>query len=382
MLYKDFKGLKLSALGLGCMRLPKNGPADADIDEAAVQEMVDYALAHGVNYFDTAWGYHDHASEVVTGRCLAKHPRDSYFLATKFPGYDLANMGKVAEIFPAQLEKTGAGYFDFYLFHNVNELNIDAYLEHTEILDYLHEMKREGKISHLGFSAHGEIPTIKRFLNAYGEHMEFCQIQLNWFDWAFQDARDKVALLTERGLPVWVMEPLRGGKLVAEDDGTGLTGERVRAIEAIRPGMGIVEAGLRFVQSVPEVAVTLSGMSDMGQLRANIATFDEDAPLDADERSRLLAIADEMIAEGSVPCTACRYCTTECPRGIDIPRLIAGYNQLRAGASGEFIGRMVANAQPEGRRPGDCLACGACAAVCPQGIDIPGILADYAARIA
>ena len=382
MLYKDFQGEKLSALGLGCMRLPKSGPADSDIDEAATQEMVDYALAHGVNYFDTAWGYHDHASEVVTGRCLAKHPRESYYLATKFPGYDLSNMDKVAEIFPEQLRKTGAGYFDFYLFHNVNEGNIDAYLEHREIHEYLMEQKRAGRIRHLGFSAHGQIPTIKRFLDAYGDDMEFCQLQINWLDWSFQDAREKVALCAEHGLPVWVMEPLRGGTLVAGDAETNLAEQYARKVEAIRPGMGTAEAGLRFIQSIPEVCVTLSGMSTMQQLQQNVATFSEEAPLRADERAALLDVADEMIADGSIPCTACRYCTTECPQGLNIPHIIAAYNQLRAGSSGGFIARMMVNTLPEGQRPEDCIGCGACAAVCPQHIDIPGVMADFAERLA
>ena len=383
MVYRDFQGLKLSALGLGCMRLPKCGPADEDIDVAATQEMVDYALAHGVIYFDTAWGYHNHNSEVVAGKCLAKHPRDSYYLATKFPGYDLSCMDKVEEIFEEQLRKTGAGYFDFYLFHNVCEMNIDAYLEHTEIRDYLVEQKRAGRIRHLGFSAHGEIPTMKRFLDVYGEDLEFCQLQVNWFDWAFQDAAGKVALCAEHGLPVWVMEPLRGGKLVAGPGAaSNLTEERVAAIEAIRPGTDSVEAAFRFIQGIPEVAVTLSGMSNMEQLKANIALFEDDAPLTDGERSQLLAVADEMIADGSVPCTACRYCTTECPMGLDIPKLLAAYNQKRAGASGDFIASMIVGSLPEDKRPDACIGCGACAAVCPQAIDIPAALADFAALLA
>ena len=183
MLYKDFQGLKLSALGFGAMRLPVVDGQDSQIDQDATQEMVDYAMAHGVNYYDTAWGYHEGNSGVVMGRALAKHPRDSYYIATKFPGYDLANMDKVEEIFERQLEKTGMGYFDFYLIHNVCELNIDEYLnpEHG-IMPYLLEQKKAGRIRHLGFSAHGAIPVMERFLEAYGEHMEFCQIQLNYLD--------------------------------------------------------------------------------------------------------------------------------------------------------------------------------------------------------
>ena len=184
MIYKTFQDLKLSALGMGCMRLPTIGGNDAQIDEQAAAEMVDYAMAHGVNYYDTAWGYHDGNSETVLGRALAKYPRDRFYLATKFPGYDLSNMDKVQEIFEKQLEKCGVDYFDFYLFHNVCEMNIDAYLDPKYgILDYLLEQKKNGRIRHLGFSAHGSYDVMKRFLDAYGAHMEFCQIQLNYIDW-------------------------------------------------------------------------------------------------------------------------------------------------------------------------------------------------------
>lgn len=376
MLYKDFKGLSLSRLGFGAMRLPCVGGNDETPDQAAVDEMVDYALEQGVNYFDTAWGYHGGQSEVVLGRSLARHPRESYFLADKFPGYDLANMDKVAEIFEQQLAKTGAGYFDFYLFHNVCEMNVDAYLDPAHgILDYLLEQKRAGRIRHLGFSAHGAIPCMERFLDAYGDEMEFCQIQLNYLDWEFQDARGKVALLAERGIPVWVMEPVRGGKLA------NLPGPDARRLRALRDETPAAWA-FRFVMQVPEVVVTLSGMSDFDQLKANIETFSEDRPLNGEELEALRAVAADLTSAGTVPCTACHYCTSHCPQGLDIPKMLELYNQLRVGGSGDFIARMGVNALPEGKRPGDCIGCGSCAAVCPQQIQIPDILADFAARLA
>ncbi len=156
MVYKEFQDLKLSALGMGAMRLPVINGRDADIDEEKTAEMVAYAMEQGVNYYDTAWGYHNGNSELVMGRALNKYPREKYYLATKFPGYDLSNMDKVEEIFERQLEKCGVTYFDFYLFHNVCEMNIDAYLdEKYHIFDYLMEQKEKGRIHHLGFSAHG-----------------------------------------------------------------------------------------------------------------------------------------------------------------------------------------------------------------------------------
>ena len=212
MVYREYQDLKLSALGMGAMRLPVLDGDDSRIDEAAACQMVDYAMEHGINYYDTAWGYHNGNSELVMGRALAKHPRESFYLADKFPGYDLSNMDKVEEILEKQLEKCQVSYFDFYLFHNVCEMNIDAYLDESYgIYDYLMKQKKAGRIRHLGFSAHGSYDVIKRFLEAYGKDMEFCQIQLNYLDWSFQDAKAKVELLQEYNIPVWVMEPLRGG---------------------------------------------------------------------------------------------------------------------------------------------------------------------------
>ncbi len=378
MLYRDFKGERLSRLGFGAMRLPCVDGDDARPDQAAVDQMVDYALEQGVNYFDTAWGYHGGRSEVVLGRSLARHPRDSFYLADKFPGYDLSNMGKVKEIFERQLEKTGAGHFDFYLFHNVCEMNVEEYLDPAHgILDYLLAQKEAGRIRHLGFSAHGAIPCMERFLEAYGEHMEFCQIQLNFLDWEFQDARGKVELLTRWGLPVWVMEPVRGGKLAQ------ITEAEAARLHELRPDESKVAWAFRFVQGVPEVCVTLSGMSNLDQLRENVATFSEERPLGEEERQALQEVVDDLLGRGTVPCTACRYCTSHCPMGLDIPKLLELYNEaIVTGGSGGFIPSMFVGTLPEDKRPSACVRCGSCAAVCPQQIDIPGTLADFAEKLA
>ncbi|MDN0069292.1 aldo/keto reductase [Collinsella ihumii] len=378
MLYKDFQGMKLSALGFGAMRLPVVDGDDTKIDQAAVDEMVDYALEQGVNYFDTAWGYHGGNSEIAMGAALARHPRDSFYLATKFPGYDLSNMDKVEEIFEKQLEKTGAGYFDFYLIHNVCEMNIDEYLNLDHgIVAYLLKQKEAGRIRHLGFSAHGAIPVMERFLEAYGEHMEFCQIQLNFLDWEFQDAKGKVELLSKYNLPVWVMEPVRGGKLAQ------ITDEESARLHELRPDESTVAWAFRFIQGIPEVCVTLSGMSNFEQLKENIQTFSEDKPLNEEESAELQAVVDEMLGRGTVPCTACHYCTSHCPQGLDIPKLLEMYNEaIVTGGKGGFIPSMYVNTLPEDKRPDACIGCGSCAAVCPQQIDIPCTLADFAAKLA
>ena len=378
MLYKDFQGLKLSALGFGAMRLPVVDGDDTKIDQDAVNEMVDYAMEQGVNYYDTAWGYHGGNSEIALGKALARHPRDTFYVATKFPGYDLSNMDKVEEIFERQLEKTGMGYFDFYLIHNVCEANIDEYLNPAHgIIPYLLEQKKAGRIRHLGFSAHGAIPVMERFLEAYGEHMEFCQIQLNFLDWRFQNAKGKVDLLKKYDLPVWVMEPVRGGKLAQLSD------EEVARLRELRPDESTVAWAFRFVQGIPEVCVTLSGMSNMEQLKENIQTFSEDKPLNEEEGAALQALVDTMLGRGTVPCTACHHCTSHCPQGLDIPKLLEMYNEaIVTGGKGGFIPSMYVKTLPEDKRPDACIGCGSCAAVCPQQIDIPGTLADFAAKLA
>lgn len=377
MLYKDFQGEKLSALGFGLMRLPVLEGDNGKIDQEAVNRMVDYALDQGVNYFDTAWAYHEGVSEVATGIALRRHPRDAYNVATKFPGYDAANAKKVKEIFEKQLEKTGLDFFDFYLFHNVAEKDIDLYLDpQNGILEYLLEQKAAGRIRHLGFSTHGSLECMRRFLDAYGQHMEFCQIQLNYFDWEFQNAKAKVQMLTERGIPVWVMEPVRGGKLAQ------LAPEYQECLRAARPQETDVQWCFRFIQSVPQVVVTLSGMSNMEQVKQNIETFSVDAPLGERELSVLQDIARQMGSRGTIPCTGCRYCTEYCPMGLDIPKLLEMYNQNLSTGPRDFISNMYLDSLPAQKLPSACVACGSCAAVCPQGIDIPGALAAFTQRVA
>ena len=375
MIYREFQDLKLSALGMGAMRLPVIDGNDGVVDEKAAAEMVDYAMSQGVNYYDTAWGYHEGNSELVMGRALKKYPRESFYLADKFPGYDLANMPKVKEIFPKQLEKCQVEYFDFYLFHNVCEMNIDAYLdEKYGIYEYLKEERDAGRIRHLGFSAHGSYDVMKRFLEAYGKDMEFCQIQLNYLDWSFQDAKAKVELLKEYNIPVWVMEPLRGGKLAKLDEADEAK------LKALRPDEGIPAWAFRFLQSIPEVKVVLSGMSDMDQLEDNIATFAEDKPLSDQEMTTLLGIADEMVKKIVLPCTACRYCTTHCPQGLDIPYLLSLYNE-HCFTGGGFIAPMVLQSIPEDKQPSACIGCRSCEAVCPQQIKISEAMADFVQRM-
>lgn len=376
MIYRDFQGMKLSALGFGAMRLPVIEGDDSRIDEAAALRMVDTAMQNGVNYYDTAWGYHGENSELVMGKALARYPRDSFYVATKFPGYDASNWSKVKEIFPRQLEKLGVDSFDFYLFHNVCEMNIDAYLDDEKygIYSYLIDQKRQGRIKHLGFSCHGELDVLKRFLDAYGKDMEFCQLQLNYLDWTFQHGREKVELLRQWGIPVWVMEPLRGGKLAK------LQPEHEAALKALRPDEEIPAWAFRFLQSIPSVTVILSGMSNQEQLEKNLATFAEDKPLTEGEMKTLMDVADRMLSRGTVPCTACHYCVSHCPMGLDIPRLLSLYNE-HAYTGGGFIAPMALSVLPADKLPQACLQCRSCEQVCPQQIKISEVLADFSEKL-
>ncbi len=374
MEYYDFKGLQLSALGFGAMRLPVIDGDDANVDESTTIEMVDYAYDHGINYFDTAWGYHGGNSERVLGRALARYPRESFYLADKFPGYDTSNFGKHEQIFVEQLARCGVDYFDFYLMHNVCELNIEQYLDDAKYgtLSFFRRQVEEGRIKHLGFSVHGNLETFMRFLEAYGDIVEFCQIQLNYMDWDFQNARGKVEELQRRGLAIMVMEPLRGGILISLGD------DDMAPLRQLRPAANAVEWAFAYVRGVKGVGTVLSGMSNMEQLRENVSLFEREDTLSAEEEAALLALGRKLASAKGVPCTACHYCVSHCPVELDIPRLLELYNEHLSRPDFAFIAPMALGAMPPDKHPSACIGCGSCASVCPQQIDIPEALADFA----
>lgn len=367
MIYSDFSELKLSLLGFGTMRLPLiPGGTSADIDQEQVDKMVDYAIENGVNYFDTAYPYHESMSEIAIGKSLSRYPRDKFYLATKFPGHQISESYNPAEIFEEQLKKCGVDYFDFYLLHNVNENCIDVYKDPKwDILNYFVEQKKLGRIKHLGFSCHGGLDCIKEFLDYAGDNMEFCQIQLNYMDWTLQDAKAKYELFTQRGIPVWVMEPVRGGKLAK-------LGEDEAKLKEMRPDESIPAWAFRWLQGLPNVKMVLSGMSNLEQMVDNVKTFNERKPLNDEECKVILAIAEKL--KNSIPCTGCRYCVEGCPKELDIPMLISLYNDVRVLATVTTSQRI--DALDKSKLPDQCIGCGQCAMVCPQGIDIPRHMRD------
>lgn len=363
MIYRDFKGKKISMLSFGTMRLPtlENG----QIDEEQVLEMTRLALSRGVNYFDTAYPYHNGQSELVMGRVLKNFDRDSFYLADKYPGHQISESYNPAEIFEEQLKKCGVDYFDFYLLHNVYENSMDIYLdEKWGVLEYFREQKRLGRIKHLGFSTHARLKTLERFLEIAHEDMEFCQIQLNYMDWSLQDAKGKVELLNQYNIPIFVMEPLRGGKLCS------LSYENEQKLKSVYPDKSVTSWGFRYLEDIEGVTTILSGMSNIEQMCENIETFESEEPLTENDKELLYEIAESM--KNSVPCTACRYCTKDCPMALDIPTLIETYNDLEFFATTNSA--MIIEFMPENKKPSACIACGKCKKMCPQMIDIPSVL--------
>ncbi|MBR2806624.1 MAG: aldo/keto reductase [Oscillospiraceae bacterium] len=371
MIYRKFQDKELSMLGFGTMRLPLN--EDGSINEQLTEEMMNYALSHGINYIDTAWPYMANKSELVVGKILEKYPRDSFYLATKYPGHMIAEKYDPADVFERQLKKCRVDYFDFYLLHNVYENSLSVYEDpRWGIIDYFIEQKKLGRIKHLGFSSHADLPTLSAFVEKYGDEMEFCQIQFNYLDWTLQNCREKLAFLKEKNIPVWVMEPVRGGQLV------NLPEAEKAKLTALDSERSIASFGFRWMQQFDNIAVVLSGMSDMDQMIDNVATFDHYDPLSADEEAVVLDIAEHL--KNSVPCTACRYCCDGCPMQLDIPYLISKLNQIRAG--GGSTAAMQLDALPEDKLPSACIGCGACAAVCPQKLPIPDLMTEMNEELA
>ena len=367
MQYKEACGERISRLAFGAMRLPLL--EDGSIDQDQVNEMTRLAMESGVNYYDTAYPYHNGMSEIAIGKALSAYPRDSYFLVTKFPGHQFMKKYDCEGIFEEQLSKCGTDYFDFYLFHNVCENSLPTYQnEEYGIIDYFVRQKELGRIRHLGFSTHARAENLEAILDFLGDRIEFCQIQLNYLDWTLQDARDKIELLGRRGIPVMVMEPVRGGKLA--DPGE----KNTERLKALRPDESAASWAFRWLMEIPEVTTILSGMSNIEQMKDNIGTFNGGKPLSREEWDMMLEIAEGM--KNGVPCTACRYCCEGCPAGLDIPMLLKGYNDMKF--AGGFTVSMQMDSTPKEQWPDSCLGCGACAAVCPQQIEIPDVLSEYA----
>lgn len=386
MIHRNYKSTQeaLSLLGFGCMRLPRQYEDKQDIDEQTAQELIDYAYSHGVNYFDTAYPYHEGLSELFVGRALKKYPRESFFLADKMPSWLLGSLADGKRIFAEQLQKCQVDYFNFYLCHSigksVNEF-VNRY-EKTGVLNYLRSEKEAGRIRHLGFSFHGTPDVLEQLADRHP--WDFVQIQLNYLDWDFQNAKKQYEILEKRGIPCIVMEPVRGGSLC------NLCEESVRLLKAERPDKSLASWAIRFAASLPNVITVLSGMSAMDQVADNVETMTNFEPLTPRDHAVLEQAVTAYLKTGTIPCTGCRYCM-DCPSGVDIPGVFAVYNECAAanhlpislGDRKNFdrnvrIFREAYQSLPEASRAEHCVGCQKCMEHCPQRIQIPSRMREIA----
>jgi len=369
MVYRNFKDIKLSRLGMGNMRLPVVGDKHgAPVDRERAQEIIDYAMANGVNYFDTAYVYHNGESEKFLGEALAKYPRDSYYLATKF--FILASTDYKA-VFEEQLSRLKTDYIDFYLVHGIFDHTYQQYLD-CGCIDYLLEQKEKGRIRHLGFSSHANFENFTTFVNH--REWDFCMIMLNPYDWVYGTCKQEYELLAERKVPIIAMEPVRGGRIIA------LSAEAEKILKDARPSWSTAEWVLRWGKSREDSLVVLSGMSALAQIEENVALFNDDTGLSAEEEAILYKALEAFKKEMQVACTDCRYCVEDntCPLEINIPKYLEVYNTYKIDGPWGLSG--LDNIETTGK-PTDCTACGKCTERCPQSINIHGIIGELAELI-
>lgn len=373
MRYRSYRqtGLETSLLGMGCMRLPNIDGDRTRIDEKKAQEIIDLAYKRGINYYDTAYVYGGGASERFIGKALSKYPRESYFLADKMPPWPLETKEDVERIFREELDRCGVEYFDFYLCHNVSEETVGKFTDpELGVIPFLEEMQKQGKIRYLGFSSHAKPETLKKFADL--RQWDFAQIQLNYLDWELQDAKAQYDILTERDIPVMVMEPIRGGRLAS------LCPEADELLKNIRPDKSIASWALRYVAALPNVQVILSGMSTVEQLKDNLSTLGRNDPFTVEEKETLQAALELLKKRFTVPCTACGYCLG-CPMEIDIPTCLRVYNEYSI--SQESMELEPLQKMPGDRQPKACVGCGQCSSHCPQHIDIPRYMLKLASAM-
>lgn len=363
--YKN-TALTLPMLGFGMMRLPQR---KRRIDLAAAKKLFARALKSGVNYFDTAYFYHDGQSEKCVGEILSQFPRDSFYLADKMPVRAVRKAEDVERIWNEQLARCKVDYFDFYLLHNLNRDRWED-VRRFKIYEFLKERQKEGRIRKLGFSFHDEPEVLKTIAEAH--EWDFAQIQLNYLDWTLYRSKEQYEILTSRGIPVVVMEPLRGGALAT------LNPEANAIFKAAAPNASVASWAFRYVGSLDNVICILSGMNKMEHLEENIATFTDFKPLSTAERETVEAALAAYRKSAAIPCTACRYCMP-CPAGVEIPRIFGLYNHART--TGNFRQfQMIYDKFDEDSKASACVNCGACLKKCPQKIDVPAELRKIAAR--
>ena len=361
---KKYKGLDISVIGFGAMRLPQK---DGEPDIEKTQEMVDYAMEHGINYYDTAWFYHGGKSELAVGEVMKKYPRDSYYLADKMPLRILKDKSEVIPTFEEQLQKCRTDYFDFYLAHNINKREWEI-LKNCEVYEQLLEQKKNGKIKYLGFSIHDTPELLEEVVNTY--KWDFVQLPINPIDWKTLDAKRQYEIATKAGLPVVVMNPLKGGQL------STLSEKAVEILKTANPDVSPSSWSLRYSASLPNVFVVLSGMTELEHVTDNVKTFTNFKPLTEKEQEILEKAIAVYNSSGAISCTYCQYCTG-CPVGIDIPKNFLMYNQYKATNRKDRF-TLAYESIKEENRADKCINCGICKTKCSQKLDIPELLKNVA----
>lgn len=358
MEYRNINKNKVSLLGMGCMRLPLI-EGTQEIDYQHTKKMIDYAISKGINYFDTAYPYHNKQSEIVVGDILSNYPRDSFFLADKMPSWELKSLDDAKRIFSEQLEKCKVEYFDFYLCHAMN-LEYHNLYKKLGVYEYLYSLKLEGKIKNIGFSYHDSAQNIIPIADELA--WDFAQIQLNYLDYEMQDAKRQYEELTKRGISVVVMEPVRGGTLA------NVTPEAHKLFKEKEPNMSIASWALRYVAHFPNVKVILSGMSNLEQLTDNINTFTNYKELDSIDLELVNQAKKLILGNDFIPCTGCKYCMP-CPLGVNIPRIFSMFNNY--GIHKDLLKFKEQMTKIDIKElPVNCVKCGKCVKACPQGIVI------------
>ncbi|MGC2873285.1 aldo/keto reductase [Ihubacter sp. rT4E-8] len=360
MEYTTFQEMKISRLGFGTMRLPMDSAGN--IDYAAGQEMIDYALANGINYIDTAYKYHDGESENFVGAAIEKHPRHTFYLADKLPTWLCSSAEDVSAILTEQLKKCRTDYFDFYLLHNIDE---DSYpdIEKLHMFDLLQKEIKAGRIRHLGASFHCQPDLLRQILTDHGDDLEFIQLQLNYFDWEYQDAKVLHDIAVEFNKPIIVMEPIRGGMLAKP-----MSKDACDILDSAGTGASYPSYALRFVDQLHNVCCTLSGMSTLSQMKENIEIFNGPSLSDA-ENAAINQAVKALRADILIPCTGCNYCS-ECPSGIKIPKIFNLYNEAAVKGFHWIWGSLSDLYEKAGPNAQDCISCGNCESHCPQKINV------------
>jgi predicted aldo/keto reductase-like oxidoreductase len=361
-----FKDITLPLLTLGMMRLPLNSQAEYGIDEAQVQEMVDYSIARGVNFFDTAYMYMNGKSEIVTGKALKKHPRSSYYISDKLPVKMVNSEADNERLFNEQLKKTGMDYFDFYFAHSLNKDIYKNNFKKYNIYNFLQKKKKEGKIRYVGFSFHDSPEELEPIAKEF--KWDFGMIQVNYLDWDLIDSKQMYETMEKYKIPIWVMEPVKGGQLVSLNDKAN------KILRTAEPKSSIASWAIRYAASFPGVITVLSGMSNMEQLRDNVKTLTDFKPLSDNERTVITNAVAAYRASGTIPCTNCKYCVPYCPVKVDIPNNLVIYNQYLVDKNAHKFKRDY-SALNSFERAEKCINCKACLPHCPQKIQIPDSLA-------